>query len=866
MNAQILSQRLDADEDIHPLDDLYPILPEYITNNLKDGLVLRPYQHKALKRFLFYKDKYKKKMPLPTHLLYRMATGSGKTVIMASLILELYQRGYRNFLFFVNSDNIVQKTKENFLNQYSNKYLFSDRLIFNDKEIVINQVDNFDFSDHDAINIHFTTTNGLHSSIHKPKENGVTIEDFEDKKIVLISDEAHHINAETKKKLNKGEQEAFRSWEGTIKTIFNQNLDNILLEFTATIDLENNNIAEKYKDKIIYDYDLKAFRQDGYSKEVNIVEVDHKDVLERAFGAVLLSQYRRKIAQKYGLNVKPVILLKSKKISDSQAFREVFHNFIDSLTVKDIEEAKQRLGQNEPFKSFFDYLNAEQVNFDNFIIEVQGDFDKTKSLDINDTKELVNNQILVNSLEDRTNEIRVVFAVDKLNEGWDVLNLFDIVRLYDTRDSGKTTNQEAQLIGRGARYCPFAYGTDNQTDMRKFDKDLVHELRILEELHYHSPHIPKYISEIRSALIKTGIIDDKRIRRTLKLKESFKETSFYTHGYIYKNAQKKFNKEAFKSFQDYDLKKGYEYNLGTGSIQSHNIFADIKIDKHQVKTEYHEFSLMDFGGSLIRMAIDKLPFYRFENLTTYFHGLDSVRYFIELKTLLHQVTITIKGSQDRIQAINNFDKINAIIDVLTQIEHEIKGKTYDFIGTKDFMPELIKNIINDKVLSFSETPDTSDAEFGKSMQGGRFNHVDLLSSDWYVFNDCFGTSEEKHFIEYIYAHADKLKNLYNEFYLIRNERHFKIYGFNDGKPFEPDFVLFLTRKDTQQSLTYQIFIEPKGEGYIDKDRWKENFLNQIDVEPDNIFSGKKYHIYGLPFYTKEYEDKFHAKCKEIVGI
>ncbi|WP_155486545.1 hypothetical protein, partial [Vibrio campbellii] len=65
-------------------------------------------------------------------------------------------------------------------------------------------------------------------------------------------------------------------------------------------------------------------------------------------------------------------------------------------------------------------------------------------------------QIELNSLEDSDNEIRAIFAVDKLNEGWDVLNLFDIVRLYDTRNKwGKTATQEAQLIGRGARYCPF---------------------------------------------------------------------------------------------------------------------------------------------------------------------------------------------------------------------------------------------------------------------------------------------------------------------------------------------------------------------------------------------------------------------------
>ncbi len=60
-----------------------------------------------------------------------------------------------------------------------------------------------------------------------------------------------------------------------------------------------------------------------------------------------------------------------------------------------------------------------------------------------------------------------IFAVNMLNEGWDVLNLFDIVRLYDTQDvkyvhgnykPGNTTMGEVQLIGRGERYFPFQLG------------------------------------------------------------------------------------------------------------------------------------------------------------------------------------------------------------------------------------------------------------------------------------------------------------------------------------------------------------------------------------------------------------------------
>ena len=64
-----------------------------------------------------------------------------------------------------------------------------------------------------------------------------------------------------------------------------------------------------------------------------------------------------------------------------------------------------------------------------------------------------------------------------MNEGWDVLNLFDIVRLYEGRDSnngnpGKTTLSEAQLIGRGARYYPFALEEGQDGFTRKFDDEI----------------------------------------------------------------------------------------------------------------------------------------------------------------------------------------------------------------------------------------------------------------------------------------------------------------------------------------------------------------------------------------------------------
>ena len=89
-------------------------IPQYIPDNLNPNFELRPYQTAAFENFITYfeNDKLCQK---PTQTLFHMATGSGKTLIMAGLMLYLYKKGYRNFLFFVNLDNIVKKTEENFL-------------------------------------------------------------------------------------------------------------------------------------------------------------------------------------------------------------------------------------------------------------------------------------------------------------------------------------------------------------------------------------------------------------------------------------------------------------------------------------------------------------------------------------------------------------------------------------------------------------------------------------------------------------------------------------------------------------------------------------------------------------------------------
>src|SRR3954447_8479988 len=95
--------------------------------------------------------------------------------------------------------------------------------------------------------------------------------------------------------------------------------------------------------------------------------------------------------------------------------------------------------------------------------------------------------------------------------------------------------------------------------------------------------------------------------------------------------------------------------------------------------------------------------------------------------------------------------------------------------------------------------------------------LNLSDRLWHVFNDCFGTTEEKYFVKYIDKIYDKLKEKYDEIYLIRNERFFKLYNFEGGRALEPDYVLFLRQKTLSKNLYYQLFIEPKGAYLKEKD-------------------------------------------------
>lgn len=831
-----------------------PNIPNSIKANIKQPL--REYQTKALENFIFYNISKKHKDISYKHLLFHMATGSGKTNIIASAILYLYERGYRDFIFFVNTTNIITKTKDNILNKYSSKYLFKEKIIIDNKEVEINEItETFDVSCKDAINIMFTTIHKLHGDLENlVKENSISYEDFKNRKVVLIADEAHHV---------KEEQE----WGKTARKILTRDSKNILLEFSATAEFHNNQDRQKeYKDKHIAEYPLKLFRQDGYSKEIKLIN-DNFTSKQRILQALMVSEYRKIVAKKHLKKViKPVVMFKNPKgIAKVDASYAEFLKLMENLKTEDIKEifSLSSIGAIQELKEFV------KDDLESFVIRLKRAFSSENSLVIYSTsKDKLEKLKLLNSLEDAKNPIRAIFAVNVLNEGWDVLNLFDIVKLDEAKKGGASTTSEAQLIGRGARYYPFEY-KDEDKYKRKFDRYPDEPLRYLEEMYFYSINKSDYIEGLKKELTKIGLMDeDEKVTTvTLKLKKSFLSHPLYKNGVVYVNAKIKQDKTKINSISDYI---GVSYK--TQDIKIDNSSKELKIFDEEVEELRYlkpiKFTIKDLNSDLVRVAINKKPFFYFSNLKKYFKNLKSISEFISDANYLGDIEFSVRFVNEH--KIDEKLYIKLIVELLDTLQKNIEKNSTEYVGGREFYPVRISDKIPQaKTLKLKESDSTIDIPY-----------------DWYIFDKHGGTSEERAFSDFILKRVEELQPKYKDIKLLRNEKAFNIHSFDkarNGAKFEPDFVLILE----DEKCYYQIFCEPKGDWAKDEnegfenspEKWKNEFLEAItDFTHDDkislsdinksglhLYENSCYKLYGLPFYNQARESEFKASFNTLVN-
>lgn len=861
-------------------------MPEFITKNLKYDFF--EWQKSALENFLIFDcvpelDDFPDLKNKPTHLLFNMATGAGKTMMMAALILYYFEKGYRHFLFFVNQNNIVDKTENNFIDPTHAKFLFTEKILQGDTVIPIRKVETF--SPHsDGIEIKFTSIQKLYNDIHTKRENQTTLADLHKLTLVMLGDEAHHLNAPTKSKKRDAEIER-KGWEHMVlELLLNKNgnpSQNVLLEFTATLP-ENADVQQKYADKIITKFGLKEFLQKGYTKEINLVS-STLSKKERVLHALLFAWYRHQIALKYGIaNFKPVMLFRSKTVDESKADYLAFLNWVENVQVDDFsflktfstslndsdnanEQGKTRTEQALKFMQdnkfgFAHLANWVKQNYQKHnIIITNSENNKTKTEKTDSETEK-----LLNNLEAADNPIRAIFTVGRLTEGWDVLNLFDIVRLYEGQNGGgsnkkscktaNTTVSEKQLIGRGVRYFPFAF-EDKQPNKRKFDNDMQHELRILEELFYYThDEQSRYISELKNELRKDGYLpekDDDKVLATFKLKSEFAANKDFRELLIWAN--KKIPNPNAKS-NNADSLQANPQTLsfqvhGNQLLQETQFTADENDETARQIGTQNNFTQTIKMSEMERHIFNKALHIKGKNSQSLFHfnrlqsKLDIHNRNELQNNLLKDWQIEFLGlGQDK--QVRPDDKLAGCLKILEMVEKHLNESDMPFIGTKEFTPKKLWEIFGTPKQKWVKKDDVKTTI--------------ATQNDWYVMDNFAGTSLEEALIQFISARLGDLKSQY-DVHLIRNGEVFKLNNFADGEGFMPDFILLLKDKQKSSSngvndfLHYQIFIEPKGEHLVKTDRWKEEFLEAITAEygKDKILQKDTphYRLIGLPFFT-----------------
>ena len=646
----------------------------------------------------------------------------------------------------------MEKTRENFLNPASTKYLFADEIVLDGERIRINQVDNFQYADKDAINICFVTTQGLHMDMWIAKENGMSFDDFDEQKVVLISDEAHHLNVDTKKKMSADEESSYHSWEQTVKNIFSRNADNILLEFTATCDLANPAIRAAYENKIIFDYALAKFYSDRYSKDIITLRSD-LTIIERALQALVLSQYRLKVFQDNRLSIKPVVLFKAAKIADSKDFMAEFIEMVKKLTGTQLRNFSTAVNNDVMHKAFAYFAN-NGISFDTLAAELRDDFSEEHCVSVNDDKDATQKQLLLNSLEDADNPYRAIFEVKKLDEGWDVLNLFDIVRLSETRQSGSkklspATIAEAQLIGRGARYCPFQIDSEQPRFQRKYDEDVTNELRVCETLYYHCQNDHRYVTELRNALREIGLDTDKIVQREYVLKDDFKATELYRQGLIFLNDREVKDRKDVRGLTPTVRDDIYRFQVATGASGFDSVMVETSqgvdpvIELKTAHMTIKEIAAINYA--IVNKALMKYPIFKFNTLRSYFPNVTSTRQFITGDEYLGTVRIDIQSKDERPTMETLYA---AVFYVLGKIAGSISGIEETYRGTKTFRARNIRDVFRNKTVNYT---DPHDGGIGISQNDPSVKSdwkIDLSTEDWFVYTDNYGTSEEKAFVAY----------------------------------------------------------------------------------------------------------------------
>ncbi|GAA7033931.1 hypothetical protein HpCHC93_14420 [Helicobacter pylori] len=552
--------------------------------------------------------------------------------------------------------------------------------------------------------------------------------------------------------------------------------------------------------------------------------------------------YKELLAQHHNIeSFKPCILFKSERIEDSKENQERFNAFLENLSPLDLENFFNH-SRNAFFKDAKNFFDKQHYT-PNLAALLQTKFKKSVQINTNNEKELEKGMLLLNSLEDRQNPKRVIFSVDKLNEGWDVLNLFDIVRLKNKANK-KDTTKDAQLIGRGARYYPFSYNDLKPSSIEFYQRkfDLFNPLSTLERLDYHAVYDSEFIAKLNNELqdLGLGFANEKQ---TIPLTPTKNLKCYYAS-----NTKDK-NKNLFN--------KDYTDPVGVKLESLHvPLFA---FGVHEKKVDFKEENKGD-RTYYIPHTLDKIP----------------LNYFLKALNLKNLDFKTLKKAFKK-HAFNN--KVEFIEQYISHLKTNFH-KNQKFDDNKILLKLAVYVIENlkDTLLKEQDKYEVSALELkefethNKSLSASEFEK-DIPSYEWLLFKDMrkLDSNLERAFLNFINDNKEVLDKKFKEWCVLRND-HFtelKVFCNIENSPyyaqgFEPDFILF-ARTHSDEFLGFTCYMEAKGEHLEPSNAWKKEFLEMLENAALKSHN-KKLDLKGLPFFTLHngvVNEKFNTAFNQI---
>lgn len=429
----------------------------------------RDYQYDAIKQIMIYlwgggykgidelgKENYKQKLqiqqrfgtkenllrqlPLPDRLsgVVHMATGTGKSyVIFAIAYLSLVMGFTKRVLVLGPASTIIEQgLREKFRDLMSRK-VFNGKLPAKYRGKAINLLTDNDSIEDDSIvieNINAVYTfGGITDTLFKNTDQ-----------VLVLGDEIHHAYshlkyADNRLVLDKEEGPEGKKTEARDERLWMRFLQENTkitrhIGFTGTPYNQNEYFAD-----IIFNYSIKDATEEKYIKKINSIirtetdEGDDRLTIDQRFEMVLKNhqENREKYAYKKQSGkrrVKPITIFICPYVNNAQRRSEEFITFLAGYE-------KKHKGAEGSDSEIVDRMRKK-------VICVVSQVSKSEYKDELDNIEKIDPKKTGGSVE-------FVFAVNKLSEGWDVDNVFQIVPMEERVFNSKLLI--SQVLGRGMR-------------------------------------------------------------------------------------------------------------------------------------------------------------------------------------------------------------------------------------------------------------------------------------------------------------------------------------------------------------------------------------------------------------------------------